>query len=127
MIKTSLYRGDSASLLSRVRSNSVDLVVTSPPYDKLRSYGGAAADWGFSKFKDIANELARVLKDGGLIVWNVKDLKEKDIAQVWEDNFEMVFCKECVIIDNCEKGIEELESEDEYSVSYKDGAYKEVE
>ena len=73
MIQTSLYRGDSASLLCRVRSNSVDLVVTSPPYDNLRTYNGAAVDWGFDKFKAVANELARVLKDGGVMVWNVKD------------------------------------------------------
>lgn len=73
MIDTSLYKGDSAYILSRVRSNSVDLVVTSPPYDKLRTYNGAANDWGFSKFKSVANELVRVLKDGGMIVWNVKD------------------------------------------------------
>lgn len=60
-------------MLKLVLSKSVDLVVTSPPYDNLRSYNGAAVDWSFDKFKAIANELARVLKDGGVIVWNVKD------------------------------------------------------
>ena len=73
MIQTSLYRGDSASMLKRVASKSVDLVVTSPPYDNLRTYNGAAVDWSFDKFKAVANELARVLKDGGVIAWNVKD------------------------------------------------------
>lgn len=73
MIETSLYRGDSAYMLKRVASKSVDLVVTSPPYDNLRIYNGAAVDWSFDKFKAIANELDRVLKDGGVIVWNVKD------------------------------------------------------
>ena len=43
---------------------------------------------------------------------NVKHLKEEDFAQVWEDNFDLVYCKECVIIENCEKGIEELEGDD---------------
>lgn len=60
-------------MLKRVASKSVDLVVTSPPYDNLRIYNGAAVDWSFDKFKAIANELDRVLKDGGVIVWNVKD------------------------------------------------------
>ena len=73
MIETSLYRGDSASVLKRVASKSVDLIVTSPPYDNLRTYNGAAVDWSFDKFKAVANELARVLKDGGVIAWNVKD------------------------------------------------------
>ena len=53
---------------------------------------------------------------------NVKNLKEKDIVQVWEDNFEMVFCKECIIIENCEKGIEELEDGDlDYEEKQKQG------
>lgn len=69
MIHTSLYRGDSASVLARIASESVDLIVTSPPYGNLRRY----ASLPFDKFKAIANELARVLKEGGVIVWNVKD------------------------------------------------------
>ena len=53
---------------------------------------------------------------------NVKHLKEEDIAQVWEDNFEKVFCKECVIIENCEKEIEELEDGDlDYEEKQKQG------
>jgi site-specific DNA-methyltransferase (adenine-specific) len=70
---TKLYQGDSALGLKGICSNSVDLVVTSPPYDNLRSYDGAAADWGFSKFKEIANESVRVLKPNGVLVWNVND------------------------------------------------------
>lgn len=60
-------------MLKSIPSKSVDLVVTSPPYDNLRTYGGVADSWNFEKFKAIANELARVLKDGGVIVWNVCD------------------------------------------------------
>ena len=69
MAKTLLYKGDSAILLSRIGSESVDLVVTSPPYDELRSYG--TLEW--DEFKAIAVELTRVLKKGGVIVWNVSD------------------------------------------------------
>lgn len=60
-------------MLKSIPSKSVDLVVTSPPYDNLRTYGGVVDSWNFDKFKAIANELARVLKDGGVIVWNVCD------------------------------------------------------
>lgn len=50
----------------------VDMVLTSPPYDNLRNYNGTL-EWSFEVFKNIANELARVLKDGGVIVWIVND------------------------------------------------------
>jgi site-specific DNA-methyltransferase (adenine-specific) len=46
----------------------VDLVVTSPPYDGLRDYNG----YSFP-FEEIAIELKRVLKVGGVIVWVVGD------------------------------------------------------
>ena len=46
----------------------VDLVVTSPPYDDLRTYNG----YSFP-FEDIAKELYRVTKKGGVVVWNVND------------------------------------------------------
>ena len=46
----------------------IDLVVTSPPYDDLRTYGGHSWD-----FYGVAWNLARVLKPGGVIVWNVAD------------------------------------------------------
>lgn len=55
-----------------IDNSSIDLVVTSPPYDDLRKYGGEST-WNFEKFKDCAFELFRVLKDGGVIVWNVND------------------------------------------------------
>ena len=48
--------------------NSVDLTVTSPPYDNLRTYNGFSWD-----FEGIAKELYRITKDGGLIVWVVGD------------------------------------------------------
>ena len=46
----------------------VDLTVTSPPYDNLRDYKG----YSFP-FEDIANELYRITKQGGVVVWVVKD------------------------------------------------------
>ena len=48
--------------------NSIDLVVTSPPYDNLRSYEG----YSF-QFEDIAKELYRVIAEGGVLVWVVGD------------------------------------------------------
>lgn len=54
--------------MKQLDNNSVDLTVTSPPYDNLRDYKGYKFD-----FKNIANELFRVLKLGGIIVWIVGD------------------------------------------------------
>lgn len=54
--------------LKLLDDNSVDLTVTSPPYDDLRTYNGYSFD-----FENIANELYRVTKEGGSIVWIVSD------------------------------------------------------
>lgn len=65
--------GDSLDLLKELNDNSIDLVVTSPPYDNMRSYGGVIDQWNEDKFKAMAKELTRTLKDGGVIVWVVAD------------------------------------------------------
>ncbi len=54
--------------MARMSDEVIDLVVTSPPYDKLRDYNGYSFD-----FPAIAKELVRVLKPGGVIVWVVND------------------------------------------------------
>lgn len=60
-----LLNGDSAFLLKELSSESIDLTVTSPPYDNLRSYNGNIEQWSFDKFKSIADELFRVTARGG--------------------------------------------------------------
>lgn len=49
-----------------------DLVVTSPPYDNLRTYDNYD-EWSWDTFTHIAKPLSASLKDGGVIVWNVAD------------------------------------------------------
>ena len=68
-----IYNMDCLEGMRQMQAESVDLVVTSPPYDNLRTYGGIGDGWNFDKFKAIAAELARVLKDGGVMVWVVAD------------------------------------------------------
>lgn len=63
-----IYNCDCLDLMSRMPDNFVDLVITSPPYDNLRNYNGYEFD-----FKNIAKELYRVIKVGGVIVWVVGD------------------------------------------------------
>lgn len=67
-----IYNMDCLEGMRQMESESVDLTVTSPPYDNLRTYGGVST-WNFDKFKAIAVEIARVLKQGGVCVWIVSD------------------------------------------------------
>lgn len=60
--------GDSSEVLSGMETDSVECCVTSPPYDKLRHYGGHT--WNFEQ---TARELYRVMVSGGIICWNVGD------------------------------------------------------
>ena len=53
---------------SKMKPNSVDLTVTSPPYDNLRDYKGYVFE-----FEKIADELFRVTKKGGIVVWVIGD------------------------------------------------------
>lgn len=63
-----IYCGNCADLLKQIDDASIDMVLTSPPYDNLKSYEGYNFD-----FKPIANELYRVLKPNCAVVWVVGD------------------------------------------------------
>ena len=72
-MKYNLYNDDCLNVLKTMQNNMVDLVVTSPPYDNLRTYNNSVDIWNFQKFQQIAKELYRVIKDGGVIAWIVDD------------------------------------------------------
>ena len=63
-----IYNMNCLDGLKLIDNESIDLVVTSPPYDELRTYNG----YSFP-FEDIVQELFRVMKQGGVIVWVVGD------------------------------------------------------
>ena len=65
-------KGDCITEMQKMESGIIDLTVTSPPYDNLRTYAGTL-DWNFDIFKQVANELYRITKDGGVVVWVVGD------------------------------------------------------
>ena len=70
-----IYNCDCVELMEKMASTDglkVDLIITSPPYDKLRSYGGED-EWSFDKFKRISDLIPRVMADGGVLVWVVGD------------------------------------------------------
>lgn len=68
-----LKQGDCAKILAEMQGNSIDLTITSPPYDNLRTYNGNVSQWNFEKFQNIADELYRITKNGGVVVWVVGD------------------------------------------------------
>jgi site-specific DNA-methyltransferase (adenine-specific) len=63
-----IYNMDCVQGMKLLDDCSVDLTVTSPPYDNLRTYNGFTWD-----FETIAKELYRVTKHGGVVVWVVND------------------------------------------------------
>lgn len=67
-MKHKIICGDNKEILKGVITKSIDLTVTSPPYDDLRDYTGYVFD-----FKFVAKELYRVTKKGGVVVWVVGD------------------------------------------------------
>lgn len=59
--------------MKRIPDKSVDLTVTSPPYDNLRSYNGNNDEWNASLWKSVITDLFRITKPGGVVVWVVND------------------------------------------------------
>jgi site-specific DNA-methyltransferase (adenine-specific)/site-specific DNA-methyltransferase (cytosine-N4-specific) len=74
-IKTDIYLGDSKDVLKRLSDNSIDLIVTSPPYADQRNgtYGGIRHDKYVDWFLPISEQLLRVLKPTGTFVLNIKE------------------------------------------------------
>lgn len=67
-----IYNMDCLKGLKLLDDNSIDLTVTSPPYDNLRSYNGYSFD-----FESIVKELYRTTKNGGVVVWVIGDSVDK--------------------------------------------------
>lgn len=75
IIKTDLFLGDSRERLKLLDDNTVDLIVTSPPYADQRkdTYGGISPDKYVEWFLPISEELLRVLKPTGTFLLNIKE------------------------------------------------------
>lgn len=71
-MKNTIIQGDCLQVMKEIPDKSIDMVLTSPPYDNLRDYKGYTFD-----FEGIAKEIYRVLKDGGVCVWIVGDATVK--------------------------------------------------
>ena len=65
--------GDNCEVMRTLPSDSIDLVVTSPPYDNLRTYSAGKPMSELWDFEGVAQQLWRIIKPGGVVVWVVSD------------------------------------------------------
>jgi site-specific DNA-methyltransferase (adenine-specific) len=82
--------GDCAKILKTFPDNCIDLTVTSPPYDNLRTYKGYVFD-----FETIAKELYRVTKQGGVVVWVVNDETKNGSESLTSCKQKIFFREQC--------------------------------
>jgi len=68
MKTNTIHNENCLDTMARMEDNFIDLTVTSPPYDNLRTYNCYSFE-----FESIAKELYRVTKEGGVVVWVVGD------------------------------------------------------
>ena len=68
LLHNKIYNIDCLEGMKQLPDDCIDLTVTSPPYDNLRTYKGYSFD-----FEPIARELYRITKEGGVVVWIVGD------------------------------------------------------
>jgi len=78
-IKTEIFLGDSKDILKDIEENSIDLIVTSPPYADRRknTYGGIKPEKYVEWFLPISKQLLRVLKPTGTFILNIKEKAEE--------------------------------------------------
>lgn len=93
-----IYNESCLDTMNRLPDSSVDMVVTSPPYeyekDGLRKYdSNTGLGWTKSVFEECAKSLYRVLKPGGVVVWNVAD-KVKNGSKTLTSFEQVLFFKE---------------------------------
>lgn len=69
-----IYNIDCIEGLKKIKTETIDLTVTSPPYDNLRNYQkDISTQWNQEVWENVFDELWRVTKRGGVVVWIVGD------------------------------------------------------
>ena len=95
-----LYNENCLITMSNIPDNTIDLTLTSPPYDDLRTYnkhlsGNKTEFNGYSfPFEQIARELFRITKKGGVVVWVVGDATNKG-SETGTSFRQALYFKEC--------------------------------
>lgn len=84
-----IYNENCLDTMAKMESDFIDCTITSPPYDDLRTYNG----YSFP-FEDIAKELYRVTKEGGVVVWVVGDSHDKKGSETLTSFKQALYFKE---------------------------------
>jgi site-specific DNA-methyltransferase (adenine-specific) len=63
-----IYNEDCINTMKKIKNNSIDMILTSPPYDNIRNYHNNCYN-----FIDTSKELFRIIKIGGVLIWIIKD------------------------------------------------------
>jgi len=85
-----IYNMDCLEGMKLIDDESIDMVLTSPPYDGLRDYDGF---YSFN-FEEIAKEIFRILKRGSVLVWVVSDSYDKNGSESLTSFKQCIFFKE---------------------------------
>lgn len=85
-----IYNENCLDTMGKMPDGFIDLVVTSPPYDNLRKYKG----YSF-QFEEIAKELYRTLKEGGVLVWVVGDSTTNGTESLTSFKQAIYFVEQC--------------------------------
>ena len=89
-----LILGDCLEEMKNIPDGSIDMVLTSPPYDNLRDYNGNNELWCEDVWKKCIKDLYRIIKDGGVVVWVVGDATIKG-SETGTSFKQALFFKEC--------------------------------
>jgi DNA modification methylase len=79
--------------MKSIPAESVPMTLTSPPYGRLREYGGVS--YGWDDFTAIARELTRITMKGGVIVWIVQNVIEKGREIIQSEKEKVFFVEKC--------------------------------
>jgi len=85
-----IYNENCLDTMARMPDNFIDLTVTSPPYDNLRDYKGYSFE-----FEEVAKELYRVTKKGGVVVWVVGDSTKDGCESLTSFKQAIYFVEQC--------------------------------
>lgn len=90
-----LFNGDCLEVMDKMieKGIKVDLTVTSPPYDDMRSYNGNNTSWNESVWKSAIEKLFSITKQGGIVVWIVGD-KTKNGSETGTSFKQALYAKE---------------------------------
>lgn len=87
-------QGDCLDRMREIPHNSIDLTVTSPPYDNLRTYNGNNDFWNEDVWKGVIEKLYTKTKPGGVVVWVVGDATIRG-SETGTSFKQALYAKEC--------------------------------